>query len=60
MEMPADNFILLSIANMKLRDGCPSLESLCEREDWDGDEVLNRLEKLGYVYDEEKNTFKQA
>ena len=29
MYMPADNAILLSAVNMKLRDGCESLEELC-------------------------------
>ena len=57
MYMPADNAILLSAVNMKLRDGCESLEELCTENDWDREEVCSRLASMGYYYDEARNTF---
>lgn len=53
-----DNFLLLSIVNMKLRDNYSDLSSLCEEEGFDEEEVVNRLAEIGYVYNEEENAFK--
>ncbi|MCD8372688.1 MAG: DUF4250 domain-containing protein [Clostridia bacterium] len=55
MELPEDDFILLSVINMKLRDGCPSLEELCFESGWEYASVTARLKSAGYVYSEEKN-----
>lgn len=56
-EYPKDPIMLLSWVNMKLRDFYPSLETLCEDLDIDQDELVERLEKAGYVYNCEQNRF---
>lgn len=58
MILPADDFILLSVINTKLRDGYGSLESLCDEEDIDMAELCGRLAMAGYTYDEAQNAFK--
>ena len=55
--LPQDNFMLLSFINMKLRDFYDSLDSLCDDLDCTKEEVINRLESIGYVYDEANNKF---
>lgn len=57
MEMPTDGAMLLSLVNMKLRDGAPSPEELCCELGWDVSELYKRLGALGCVYDGEKNRF---
>ena len=59
MILPADNFILLSLINTKLRDNYSSLQELCEEEGVTQSEIINRLAALGYAYDEEENGFKR-
>jgi len=49
--------ILLSVVNMKLRNDFGSLESLCSSFEVDKDQLVARLEKEGYVYDEEHKHF---
>lgn len=56
--MVNDNFLLLSIVNMKLRDNYSDLFSLCEEEGYEQEEVVKRLALIGYVYDEKENAFK--
>ncbi|HIQ66794.1 MAG TPA: DUF4250 domain-containing protein [Candidatus Coproplasma stercoravium] len=55
--MPNDAAMLLSLVNMKLRDGSPSPEELCEECGWDCAELYRRLASIGCIYDEEKNRF---
>lgn len=57
MELPQDDFILLSFLNMKLRDNYRSLEELCEEESFPREAILSRLEKLGYSYNPLLNAF---
>ena len=57
MELPADDFILLSIINTKLRDKYSSLQELCGEEDADISAVVSRLGALGYEYDGVRNCF---
>ncbi|MDE7082920.1 MAG: DUF4250 domain-containing protein [Clostridia bacterium] len=57
MFLPADNFILLSIINTKLRDEYSSLEELCAEESVSIEEIRNRLHGLGYDYSPEQNAF---
>ena len=59
MTLPADDFILLSLINTKLRDGYSSLQELCEEEGVAQSEITTRLAALGYSYDEEDNGFKR-
>ncbi len=58
MNLPADDFILLSVVNTKLRDEYPSLESFCAGENVDKCELCARLEKAGFVYDNRQNAFR--
>ena len=55
--LPHDPVILLSFINTKLRDFYPNLDALCDDLDVDKNEIIERLEKINYVYNEEKNQF---
>ena len=55
--LPNDNYMLLSFINMKLRDFYDSLDSLCEDLDVSMDDIINRLESIGYGYNLELNKF---
>lgn len=55
--LPQDPMILLSYVNTKLRDEYPSLDELCDDLDADREELVRRLETVGYTYDEDKNRF---
>lgn len=56
--MPADDGMLLSIVNMKLRDAYGSVEELCDDLEWDFAELTARLDAFGYAYDERSNSFR--
>lgn len=56
--IPNDPVMLLSFMNMKLRDMYDSLDSLCDDLDLNKEEVLEKLEKINYFYDERQNQFK--
>ena len=55
--IPNDPVMLLSYANMKLRDRYESLEAMCEDLDISSAEIIEKLEKIDYHYDVEKNQF---
>ena len=55
--LPSDPYMLLSTINMKLRDGALSLDELCEEENVSTEEVLAKLERIGYIYDEKRRAF---
>lgn len=57
MALPTDPFILLSYLNTQLRDGCPSLEELCRREDVQPQTLVEAMAAIGYEYDPELNKF---
>jgi hypothetical protein len=59
VKLPEDNAILLSIINMKLRDG-ENFEDVCADMDVDCEEVSLRLKSFGCVFDERTNSFKQV
>ncbi len=59
-KLPADDFILLSLMNTKLRDEYSSFAELCACEGVAADEVLARLSALGYEYAPEYNAFKRV
>ena len=59
MNLPADDFILLSLINTKLRDNYSSLQDLCEEEGVSQSEIITRLAVLNYTYDDEANAFKR-
>nr|WP_307990534.1 DUF4250 domain-containing protein [uncultured Niameybacter sp.] len=52
-----DPYMMLSIVNMKLRDECNSLEELCKSYDIDMEELLGRMDAIGYSYKESINQF---
>ena len=49
--------MLFSAVNMKLRDGALTLYELCEEEDVSAEKIKEKLEQIGYVYDETRRTF---
>jgi len=55
--LPADNYMLLSFINMKLRDFYKSLDDLCDDLDESKDDIINRLESIGYIYNNSLNKF---
>lgn len=55
--IPNDPIMLFSYLNTQLRDNYPSFEELASSLDIDKEEVLSKLEKVGYVYDEDANRF---
>jgi len=60
MSLPADDFILLSVVNTKLRNEYSSLEELCYNEGVSLKEICGRLNALGYEYAPEYNAFKRV
>lgn len=57
MDMPKDSAILLSVVNTKLRDFYGSLDVLCDDLQWDEAELSDKLNAIGYSYDEQRNQF---
>ena len=55
--LPKDPYILLSYVNMKLRDENKTPENLAIREMADFNEMIIKLEAIGYTYNSENNTF---
>lgn len=55
--IPNDPVMLLSFVNMKLRDKYASLDDMCEDLDILSSEIIEKLEKIDYHYDVEKNQF---
>ena len=55
--LPADNYMLLSFINMKLRDFYKNLDDLCDDLDESKDDIINRLESIGYIYNKNLNKF---
>lgn len=58
MNLPADNYTLLSVINTALRDSYPSFEELCEEEGVEQAEISARLAEIGYFYNPAVNAFK--
>ncbi|WP_026496070.1 DUF4250 domain-containing protein [Butyrivibrio sp. WCD3002] len=59
--IPKDPVMLLSYINTQLRDNYGSLEALAEGLDIGEsglEEIIKKLEAIGYSYDSERNTFK--
>ena len=57
MELPQDPMMLFSVINMKLRDFYSNLDELCQKEDIDKDDLLQRLSDAGFEYSAEHNKF---
>ena len=57
MSIPNDPFILLSYINTKLRDEYPTLQELCSAQDINEADLIEKLNSIGYTYNEESNRF---
>ena len=57
MQMPNDPNILLSYVNLKLRDFYASLDDMCDDMDVSKVEIEEKLQKIGYNYDSQRNQF---
>ncbi len=55
--LPKDPVMLLSFINLKLRDFYADFETLCDDLDADQSEIEEKLSKIDYYYDKEKNQF---
>ena len=53
--LPDDPGILVSYINMKLRDGCISLQEFCDENDIERDKIEEKLAAAGFIYDENTN-----
>ena len=56
-DYPKDPMMLMSWANMKLRDFYPSLEAMCEDLEIEQNELVDRLGKAGFEYNSKLNKF---
>ena len=55
--IPSDPIILLSFLNTRLRDSYPSLSALCDDLDVNSQDLVAKMEGIGYKYDPELNKF---
>ena len=55
--IPCDPFLLLSFLNTKLRDFYPSLDHLCDDLALNEQEVFQKMQEIGYSYDDKRNQF---
>lgn len=55
--LPNDPAMLLSFINLKLRDFYRNLDELCDDLDVEQIEIAEKLAKIDYHYDQEKNQF---
>lgn len=56
-DLPNDPMILLSYINTKLRDFYKSFDDFCEDTNCNKDEIINKLQSIGYEYNNELNKF---
>lgn len=57
MALPKDPIMLMSFVNTQLRDHYDSLASFAGAYMVEEEEIIQKLEAAGYVYDEENNRF---
>lgn len=55
--LPKDPNMLLSYINTGIRDKYSDFYDMADSEGFDGTEVMKKLEKAGYSYDEQANRF---
>ncbi len=58
MSLPNDPVILLSYINTLLRDEYPTFEELCKSLCISEDDICSKLNGIGYVYDQNTNSFR--
>ena len=57
MSLPNDKMMLLSVVNTKLRDYYNTLDELCEDMNENREDIVSKLNSIGYEYDEKLNRF---
>lgn len=57
MMIPQDPYMLLSFVNLKLRDYYSSLDAMCDDMDVSKTEIEDKLQNIGYTYNETRNQF---
>ena len=55
--LPKDNMMLLSFVNTRLRDDSIDLDSFSRQFDVSNEEIIERLDSIGYTYNVELNKF---
>lgn len=55
--LPKDAIMLLSFVNTRLRDDGIDLDSLCSQFDVSKDEIVKKLDSVGYTYNALLNKF---
>ena len=55
--IPNDPIMLLSYINTQLRDNYASLDDLCDSLDVCEEDVLRKLDGVGYIYKQDDNKF---
>ena len=56
--LPQDPNLLVGVINLKLRDNYSSLDALCDDMDEDKQDLIDRLAKAGFNYNEATNQFR--
>ena len=56
--VPNDPLILVSYINMKLRDGCISLQEFCDENGLDRNELEEKHSAAGFEFDENADCFR--
>lgn len=57
-DFPKEPTILLSFLNTQLRDNFSSLPELCKEYGVDINDIIGRMKKIDYSYDETSNQFR--
>ncbi len=57
MSLPNDKMMLLSVVNTKLRDYYNTLDEMCEDMNENREDIVSKLNSIGYEYDEKLNRF---
>lgn len=55
--IPKDPVMLLSYLNTQLRDYYSSLEELCQEMNLNQNQIMAKMEEIGYTYSKENNQF---
>lgn len=55
--LPKDPVMLLSFVNTQLRDKCKNIDDFCVQYNISQEDVISKLEKIGYSYSLENNKF---
>ena len=53
-------YIVLSVVNTYLRDKYKDLDELCDKEDYNKQELIELLKSINYEYDANINQFKEC